>query len=364
MKTLFIAVALTLLQVGAAVAQYGSYPPSQHGPRAGGYGNLRGWGYTPEARIWIDGNRDFYRRGERLRATFSTSADAYVAVIHIDPDGRLEFLYPSAPGDREYVLGGRSYPLPYRAANSGWLVRSGPGIGYLYLIASPVPLDYGYFRGRGSSMWDWSHAGQSVRGDPFWAMEQITRYLVPDWGYTPVAVDYFSYQVDGLHRYPSYACSSRFAQTSSWGWGYGGGYVPSYYGACDRLDYYLRDNPYYFDAGRYRGDRRTHFRGYGTSSEEYRYKENPARGTTGRTGTARGVSPSTGGTTRGGDATTVPTRRPAAEPSAPAAEPARGTTAPSRPTPQVRRAPSGSGDSGGSSGGGATSEPRRRTMPD
>src|SRR5688572_26810819 len=123
MRTLVIAAALALLQSGAAVAQYGSYPPAQQGRVGVGPGSLRGWGYTPEARIWIEGNRDFYRRGERLRPVFSTSADAYVAVIHIDPDGRLDFLYPSSPSDREYVRAGQTYALPYRGASAGLVVR-------------------------------------------------------------------------------------------------------------------------------------------------------------------------------------------------------------------------------------------------
>jgi hypothetical protein len=378
MRTLVIAAALALLQSGAAVAQYGSYPPQQ-GRVGVGPGSLRGWGYTPEARIWIEGNRDYYRRGERLRPVFSTSADAYVAVIHIDPDGRLEFLYPSSPFDREYVRGGQSYPLPYRGASSGLMVRGGAGIGYLYLVASPVPLDYGYFRGRAGSTWDWSYAGQTVRGDPFWAMEQITRRLVPDY-YAPVAVDYFSYQIEGLHRYPSYACNSRYygAQpATSWGWGWGGGYTPSYYGSCDRLDYYLRENPYYFDAARYRGDRRSQFRNYGSREPQYRYKEDPEART--GTGTARAVAPAPSGGNRGGTAApTEPTRRPAprAEPErAPAAAPARGAT-PSGSTPAVRRVSPGSGESGGSaapsgsrgssgsSGGAGTTEPRRRSPSD
>lgn len=238
-----------------------------------------GAGYMPAARVWVEDERDSFRRGERMRINFSTSADAYVAVVHIDPSGQLEFLYPASPFDEEYAYAGRVYSLPYRrgAMSGGMLVRGGPGIGYLYVVASPVPLDYGYFRGRGGGYgWDWSYGGQAVHGDPFWAFEQITRYLVPEWGYAPVAVDYFSYHVEGRHRYPAYACSP-WQSRSGWGWGYGMGYTPSYYGACDRLDYYLRDNPHYFDAVRYRTDRRSYFRDYGARDPQHRYKEDPER---------------------------------------------------------------------------------------
>jgi hypothetical protein len=222
------------------------------------------------ARLWVDGDRDQYRAGERLRVRFSTSEDAHVALIHVDPDGRMEFLFPSSPWESDLVRGGRSHSLP-RAYQSGLAVRGRPGIGYLYLIASPAPLDYRHFsRGRGSP-WDWSYGGQMVRGDPFWAMEQISRLLVPE--YAPYATDYYSYHVGGRHQYPSYACADRYgAVRGGWGWS-------SSYGPCSRLDLFLRQHPYYYDARRYRGDRRGYLtRTYGRPpAVQHRFKE-PALG--------------------------------------------------------------------------------------
>ncbi len=229
------------------------------------WGDYRGARY-PVARLWLERERDYYRRGERLDVRFSVAEDAYVAVIHIDTDGDLDFLYPRSPWDEGYVRGGRSYTLPGVSA-AGWLVRGRPGIGYFYLVASPEPLDYRNFSGRRGGGWDWSYAGRSVRGDPFWAMEQISRFLVAD-PYVPYATDYYSYYVDGRYRYPSYACADRYgASGRGWGWS-------SAYGPCDRLDYFLREHPYYYDARLYRGDRRDYFRErYGDREPRHGYKE-------------------------------------------------------------------------------------------
>lgn len=209
------------------------------------------------ARIWVEDERDYFRRGERLRVRFTTSDDSYVAVVHIDTDGNLDFLYPATPYDDGFVRRGRVYSLPGGGFSSGWTLRGSPGIGYLYLIASPEPLDYSYFGGPYGNRWDWSYAGRSVHGDPFWAMEELTSLLVPGWGRAPYVVDYYSYHVDGRHRYPSYACgASRWGARAGWGWN-------GYYDSCDRVDYFLRDYPYYYDARLYRGDRYAYFRNRG-----------------------------------------------------------------------------------------------------
>ena len=286
------------------------------------------------ARLWVDGDRDQYRAGERLRVRFSTSEDAHVALIHVDPDGRMEFLFPSSPWESDLVRGGRSHSLP-RAYQSGLAVRGRPGIGYLYLIASPAPLDYRHFsRGRGSP-WDWSYGGQMVRGDPFWAMEQISRLLVPE--YAPYATDYYSYHVGGRHQYPSYACADRYgAVRGGWGWS-------SSYGPCSRLDLFLRQHPYYYDARRYRGDRRAYLtRTYGRPpAVQHRFKE-PALGDARRGaagGDARrqyeGSTPGASGAERRVPPAQQPTRSPETRQAAPAERP--------RPTLERRPQPTESG---------------------
>jgi len=332
--------------------------------------------YPIRARVWVEDQRDYYTRGDRPRIRFTTSADAFVAVLHIDADGRLDFLYPASPMDDEYAEAGQVHSLPYRSGGVGQTaIGSGQGIGYLYIVASPRPLDYGLFRRRGGYGWDWSYAGQFVRGDPFWAFEQITRYLVPDWGFLPISVDYFSYHVGGRHRYPSYACTSLHRSSAGgWGWGWGSGYMPSYYGACDRVDYFLRDNPYYFDAVRYRGDRRSHFREYGRDPR-HRFKEDPERRSSGWQSDDRYGAPARGrvapsGGSYGGEAApraeepVEPSRRPTLERRDPERQPARGVARPSSgDAPDRRASPPARGESGGGSGGGTETTRAGRRRP-
>jgi len=168
-----------------------------------------------------------------------------------------------------------------------------------------VPLDYSHFQGRAGSGWDWSYAGRSVSGDPFWAMEQITRLLLPRWSNVPYAVDYYSYYIDGVQRYPSYACANR-GFDDGWGWGYHTGWS-SYYGSCDRLNLFVRNNPYYFDARRYRGDRRVYYRDYRDWDPRHGFKADPRAAQarpgartqvpTETQGRARVVAPRSGSTT-------------------------------------------------------------------
>lgn len=225
----------------AAVALASALPPLAPAPAAAQAG--------PHARIWVEGEREVFRSGERVLVRFTTGTDAHVAVLHIDTDGRLDFLYPSSPWDDGWVRGGRVYSVP-QSGYSSWSVRSRPGIGYLYIIASQEPLDFSYFGGQFAPSWDWSYAGRTVRGDPFLALEQITRALLPDWRTARYSVDYYSYHVGSRHSYPAYACgSSGWGHVRGWGWS-------SQYGSCDGLSLFLRQHPGYYDTRLYRRDRR------------------------------------------------------------------------------------------------------------
>lgn len=327
---------------GEAAAQFGAY--GRAGPQVG-------------ARVWVENQRDYFRRGDRADVRFSVSDDAYVAVGHIDTEGNFEFLYPASPWDNEFVRGGRIHTLPLRG--SAWTVRGRPGIGYFYIVASPTPLDFGAFGAARGSPWDWGYAGRVVRGDPFLAFDQLTRMLLPGWPYAPYAVDYHSYYVEGIHRYPAYACSD-FRYSAGWGWS------PSY-GSCAGMDHFLRQNPYYFDTRRYRGDRRAYLRRYDSLDPRHGFKESPlapARGTT--PGAPRRDER---GTTDTPVRTTEPERRPANTGSSrPAAQPA--GTSQARPSgdrrPQEgasgsRERPSPGASAAPASGrGGTTTTPERR----
>jgi hypothetical protein len=106
---------------------------------------------------------------------------------------------------------------PGRAAGT-WTVRGNPGIGYFYVIASPVPLDFRGFQQPVGSRWDFSRVGRMVRGDPFLALDAITEMLVPRGMMRSVAVDVYSYHVGSRYPYPSYACYDPMIGPRGGGW--------------------------------------------------------------------------------------------------------------------------------------------------
>jgi hypothetical protein len=200
-------------------------------------------------RVWLEEGTDLFHAGTPVRLRFRSEYDAYVAIFHLDPEGRIDLVYPAGGYNAPFIRGGRTHALPARMD----AIRLGraAGIGYFYIVASPYPLDlYGIHRGSGLRGEVWG-LGSLVRGDPFWALEQLTRSIVRDYRYGDYGVDFYSYHVGGRHRYPSYACYDRFARDL-------GGYP--YYPSCDRLQRLLVTYPYYYDTRRYRGNRTVYLR--------------------------------------------------------------------------------------------------------
>lgn len=223
--------------------------------------------YQPGVRVWMDGERDIYRIGDRSRVLVRTDRDAYVAVLHIDTDGNVEVLFPSSPGDEGYLRGGRAYSV--RPRGSQYVsMRGGYGIGYVFAVASNEPLDNRVLRDlhyRRAGSWDPNY---NVYGDPFRAMERYERMLVGDWGWGEHDSDYYTYHVGRRYTHPRYACYDSYG---SW---YGSRSV--YYDSCDRVRVLLVQVPYYYDTRYYRGDRRVYYaRGngyYGNGYYDDRYR--------------------------------------------------------------------------------------------
>jgi hypothetical protein len=224
-------------------------------------------GYDLRIRVWADSDRDQFRPGERVRMQFHANRSAYAAVVHISTDGEVEFLYPRSPWDDGYVQGGRSYSLPYGGGGyaSSWTVRGGPGIGYVFMVASDEPLDFRAFQDyRNHSRWGYRTIGRSFRGDPYYALDRIVDQLVPDPDYSYYVTDSFAYHVGGRHSYPRWSCYDGYADAYAWG---------GHYGRCDRLRVLLRDDPYYYDPRRYRRSRGYYLADSRRYQPEHRYKE-------------------------------------------------------------------------------------------
>lgn len=312
---------------------------------------------TPQvaARIWMESEPAYYNSGDRLDILYSVPYDSYVAIIHIDSDGVLDFLYPYDPWDDHWVRGGRTYRLGLSGSSAAMRVRGRPGIGYVYIIASPEPLYFGDFFGRNRG-WGWDYAGRNVYGDPFLAFEQISRLLLPDWPYARYAYDYHGYYVGGLHRYPNYACGNRRPEPG-WGW-------TTSYGPCGRIDVFLRDQPFYYDTRRYAGDRRGYLTQYDRYDPRHGYKEDPVsvggRYASPRDGTQPAPQPGVVRDAPAQDGWGEPPRRVAVP-----AEPSRGIgESPERVTPPATRSPEPAGRAAPPADRApapATREPERRT---
>jgi hypothetical protein len=95
-----------------------------------------------------------------------TAADAYIAVVRVDTDGRLVLLFPYTPDDDAFARGGRTYQVQGRNDGYTFTADDPPGIGYLLAVASPDPLRLEIFEEGG----DWHLAAlgaEHIEGDPY-----------------------------------------------------------------------------------------------------------------------------------------------------------------------------------------------------
>jgi hypothetical protein len=205
--------------------------------------------------VWMDGYRDVYRPGERMSVRVRTQRDGYLAVFHIDTNGDVDIIYPRSEGDDGWVEGGRTMRLGSRGAGYDYLrVNGGYGMGYVMAVMLDEPLELwrvrDFYQPRNAG-WD---ANRTVYGDPFYAMDEIVRTVVPEeWsGYE--SVDHTTYHVGQRYRYPRYACYD--------GYGDWYNYRGVYWDDCDRVRVVLVNYPYYYDAWRWRHPRRAYYERY------------------------------------------------------------------------------------------------------
>lgn len=318
-----------------------------------------------EARIWLDRGADpVVQQGDRLRVYYRAAQDAYVAIFRIDTDGTATLAFPHSPDEDHYVRGGRDYRLIF-PRSPYWVVDDAPGVGYFFIVASADPFDFSRFRfsayDRG---WDLSRVGRQVHRDPWVAMDDYVAALLPDWETAPYALDFTSYDVGQRHDYPRFLCYQchTFRAYSAWN---------PYYTACTDFRVVLYDDPYFYPARRYRGDRVVWAQPPSGDRARFAFKER-ARGEP--SGVV--VAPRPPAEPRSPVRTAVPRRPTAAAPGAerpadagaPPADarerpvlqrrPSEGASAPPPSRPATRRPTSGGGASGGSAPGGASAEPR------
>ncbi len=113
---------------------------------------------APRVRVSIDGDRGVVS-GTPMRVRFEVSDNAYVAVVSVGGDGRMQILYPQSRTQRAAVRAGQVYyARNHRLGGEYSFVASGQMGGYVFAVASYAPLDFSTFENRD---WDriggWSH---------------------------------------------------------------------------------------------------------------------------------------------------------------------------------------------------------------
>jgi len=201
-----------------------------------------------EARVWLDrGDEPVVEPGDEVRVYYRTSADAFAAIFRIDTDGRISLVFPQHPDADDFVAGGRDYRLVFRDS-SRWRVDEDPGVGYFFMIASPVPLDYSSLGYDAEEGWDLSGVAETVYEDPYVAIDDYVATLLPFWENTPYALDFLEYSVGEDHEYPRFLCYDchGFQSYASWN---------PYDRYCSSYSIVVWDDPYFYPRFRYVGTR-------------------------------------------------------------------------------------------------------------
>ena len=225
---------------------------------AGGdvYGGAPGAQESLEARVWLDrGAEPVVQPGDEVRVYYRTSDDAFAAIFHIDTDGRISLLYPQHPDVDPFVVGGRDYRLVF-SDGPRWRVREDPGVGYFFMVASPVPLDFSLFGWDDDRGWDLRDVGETVYEDPYVAIDDYVAAILPEWETTPWALDFLEYSVGEEHDYPRFLCYDchDFRSYAAW---------DPYARACSSYRVVIWNDPYFVPRFRYAGTRVVFARPFG-----------------------------------------------------------------------------------------------------
>src|SRR5688572_28327806 len=229
------------------------------------FGNVRLGYEAPDVELWVSGD-NLFRRGDRARVYFRTDEDAYVTIVRIDTDGRVDILFPEDPYDNAEVRGGHTYRV-YGHGHESFVINDYPGMGYIFAIASWEPFDYERVsRGR---HWDYRHAGGRVHRDPYEAARDFAELMLQDSRAT-YTFDVAEYHVERRVSYPRFLCYDCHAYRPYPVWN-------PYSHACVRFRIVVWDDPYYYPYRRYGGRRVVYVRER-VREPRYEFKELP-RGT-------------------------------------------------------------------------------------
>jgi len=202
----------------------------------------------PRVTVWTDRGEDPYAGGQGARVAFRSAVDAYVTILRVDTDGRVRVLFPREPWQDNFVRGGRVYAVTGGGPDdeAAFYVDDYPGVGYLFAVGAADPFIYSAIA-RGDQ-WDYRViADGRVRGDPYVALTDVARRIVPE-GYRDWDYDLVPYYVQRHYDYPRFLCYDCHSYVSYPFW-------PAYDFSCPRFRIEMYDDPDYYPYRVYGGTR-------------------------------------------------------------------------------------------------------------
>ncbi len=191
---------------------------------------------APGIRVWIS-SRDLFQRGDRARVFYRTERDAFVTVLRVDTDGRIQVLYPRSAYDDNYAYGGTTYAVSRVNRNEAFVVDDDPGVGYLFAVASDEPFDYRALLD--GENWDVRLAsGGRVHGDPMQALEEMIVQTLPP-NFTDFDTHLIPYYVERRYDYPRFVCYDCHAYMPY-------SYWDPYAHWCNRYTLVVWHDPFYY----------------------------------------------------------------------------------------------------------------------
>ena len=202
--------------------------------------------YRPRVEVWTNRGNDPYANGQAAQVRFRTEQDAYVTILRVDTDGRVRVLYPREPWDDNFARGGRDYEVQDRSSRDAFYVDDYPGVGYIFAVAAADPFVYDAIERE--DHWDYRLiADGRVRGDPYVALTDVAKHIVPD-GYADWDYDIVPYYVQQHYDYPRFLCYDCHTYVSYPYWS-------PYDYSCVRFRIVVFDDPYYYPYQSYGGTR-------------------------------------------------------------------------------------------------------------
>ncbi len=136
----------------------------------------------PNVVLSVVGNATL-RRGNHVRLLVRTDRNAYLTLYRVNTEGRISIVYPTYPDSQvawtPMVSRGVGDPSG-SLENNTFTINDYPGVGYVFVIASPVPFDYAAMRDSTGWNLDGLIEGSRVSEDADAMIADIAVATLPD----------------------------------------------------------------------------------------------------------------------------------------------------------------------------------------